>query len=154
MDNTRKQNEKDRQQFIKYRSMGFIENLLPILDGFSRALSIPQEDPKIKNYLQGFNYIYRQMLEVLENEGVKKVTPKIGHVFDAKTMHAIDVEYREDMKENHVTSVYADGYLLHDRIVRPAMVVVSTKDKEKTLTDEEKENIKKEKENSDEKSLR
>jgi molecular chaperone GrpE len=129
MDNTRKQNDKDRQYFLKYRAMGFMENLLPILDGFSRALSIPQDDPKVQNYLKGFNYIYRQLLDVLVAEGLKEVTPKVGDVFDSKTMHAIDTKYTEDMPENRVVEIYASGYLLHDRIVRPVMVIVSTKTK-------------------------
>lgn len=129
MDNTRKQNDKDKQYFLKYRAMGFMENLLPILDGFNRALSIPQDDPKIQNYLKGFNYIYRQLLDVLVDEGLKEVKPKVGDVFDSKTMHAIDTKYTEDMPENRVVEIYASGYLLHDRIVRPVMVIVSTKTK-------------------------
>lgn len=126
MENARKQNEKDRVQFIKYRSMGFVERLLPILDGFHIAMSHVPTDEMLKNYLMGFNFIYRQLVEALENEGVKEVAPKVGDEFNADTMHAIDTEYSADQKPNTIAKVYTNGYFLHDRMVRAATVVVTT----------------------------
>ena len=68
--NLRNNLEKDHREAMKYRSEGFIEELLPVLDSFHMALANEPTDPALKNYLVGFQYIYRNLVTVLENEGV------------------------------------------------------------------------------------
>jgi molecular chaperone GrpE len=126
MENARKQNEKTLAESLKYRAEGFIENLFPILDSFKLALDMKTDDEKLKRFLVGFEHIYRQLQYVLDNEGVKDITPLIGAKFDYKTMHALEVEY-SDTEENTVVRIVARGYQLKERIVRPSMVVVSKK---------------------------
>ena len=125
--NLRNNLEKEHKEALKYRSEGFIEDLLPVLDSFFSVLKNEPEDPNLKNYLIGFQYIYRNLVSVLENEGVTEITPEIGKVFDAKVMNAVDTVEGED---NIITKVYNKGYKLHDRIIRPANVQVSIKPKE------------------------
>ncbi len=125
-ENLHKQYEKEHQQFIKYRAMGFIDRLLPILDGFHMALSNEVTDPTLKNYLMGFQYIYKMMVDALEQEGVTEINPQIGEKFDEKTMEAFDTE-ESDGEENLVVKVFQKGYCLKDRIVRHARVIVSKK---------------------------
>ena len=127
--NLRNSLEKDHQTAMKYRSEGFIDELLPVLDSFHVVLSKEPDDPLLKNYLTGFQYIYRNLVSVLENEGVKEISPSIGDKFDSATMNAVEVEEKEG-EENLITKVLAKGYMLHDRIVRPVMVVVSGRKKE------------------------
>ena len=122
--NLRKSLEKDHQNAVKYRAEGFIDNLLPVLDSFHVVLSKEPEDPALKNYLIGFQYIYRNLVSVLENEGVSEIAPKVGDKFSASTMNAVEVE-ETDGEEGLVTKVITNGYKLHDRLVRPANVVVS-----------------------------
>lgn len=129
MENTRKLNERDRQQFIKYRAIGFVERLLPVLDGFHIAMSHVPTEQTLKNYLTGFTYLYKQLVEALENEGVKELAPKVGDPFDADHMHAIDTEYHSDLAPHTVIRVYTNGYMLHDRLIRAATVLVSTDQK-------------------------
>lgn len=133
MKNLRDSIEKDHREVIKYRAAGFIENLLPILDGFHMALSCEATSPEMKNFLTGFEFIYRNMVSVLENEGVSEISPKVGDAFDPNTMSAIEVQYDEG-KPNRVLKVNTCGYKLHDRLIRPSIVVVST-DKKETNTD-------------------
>ena len=121
--NLRNNLEKDYKEAMKYRSEGFIEELLPILDSFHMALANEPSDPALKNYLTGFQYVYRNLVSVLENEGVSEISPKVGDKFNPNTMNAVDTV--EDEEENLVKKVYGNGYKLHDRIVRPAMVQVS-----------------------------
>ncbi len=123
-ENMRKQYDKEHQQMVKYRAMGFIEKLLPILDGFHMALSSDISDPTLKNYLTGFEYIYKMMVEALESEGVTEMSPKIGDKFDEASMDAVDVEEKEG-EENIVLRIYQKGYKLKDRMIRHARVVVS-----------------------------
>ena len=124
--NLRKSLEMDHQDAMKYRAEGFIENLLPILDSFHVVLSQEIEDPTLKNYLIGFQFIYRNLVAVLENEGVTEISPNIGDKFDAKTMNAVELQ-DSDGEEGLVVKVITKGYKLHDRLVRPVNVIVSGK---------------------------
>ena len=136
--NLRKSLEKDHQNAVKYRAEGFIDNLLPVLDSFHVVLSQEPEDPNLRNYLVGFQFIYRNLVSVLENEGVSEIAPKVGDKFDASSMNAVEVE-ETNGEEGLITKVITNGYKLHDRLVRPANVVVS-----KHPHEEEPEEIKEE----------
>ena len=118
-------------------SAGFLEELLPALDGFYSALSIPPSNDAVKNYLVGFQYIYNQLSQVLENEGVSEIVPSLGDRFDATKMHAVDA-VEDEGEPNRVMKVYAKGYKLHERMIRYAMVSVSKK-KEEPKPQENKE---------------
>ena len=138
--NLRNSLEKEHRQAMKYRAEGFIDKLLPVIDGFNLALANSPTDPAIKNYLIGFEYIYRNFLQALESEGVKEIKPAIGDEFDASIMNALDVEETEG-EPNKVTRVYSVGIKLHDRMVRHANVIVSKKreNKESSSNDEKQE---------------
>lgn len=134
--NLRNNLEQDYKNALKYRSEGFIEELLPILDSFHMALANEPSDPTLKNYLTGFQYVYRNLVAVLENEGVSELVPEVGKKFDPNTMDAVDTV--EGEQENLVTKVYGNGYKLHDRIIRPAKVQVSVIKKSESEKTEEK----------------
>ena len=134
--NLRNNLEKEHSDIIKYRAMGFIEDLLPVLDSFHMALANEPTSQELKNYLVGFQFVYRNLVSVLENEGVKEIAPNIGDKFSDKTMNAVDVTEQEG-EENIITKVYAKGYELHGRLIRPAQVSVSKNKKE-----ENKEGVK------------
>ena len=127
--NLRTNLEKEHSEAMKYRAMGFIEELLPVLDSFHMALGNEPTSPEVKNYLVGFQFIYRNFVSALENEGVKEIAPNIGDKFSDKNMDAVDVTEQEG-EENLVTKVYAKGYELHGRLIRPARVSVSKNKKE------------------------
>ena len=129
MKNLRDSIEKDHREVLKYRAAGFIEDLLPILDGFHMALSIETTSQEMKNFLTGFEFIYRNMVSVLEAEGVNEVAPKVGDTFDPNIMSALETKFDEG-EPNKVLKVNAKGYKLHDRLIRPAIVVVSTNKKD------------------------
>lgn len=141
MKNLRDSIEKDHREVLKYRSAGFVENLLPILDGFHMALSCETTSEEMKNFLIGFEFIYRNMVSVLENEGVSEVSPKVGDGFDPKFMSALETKFDEG-KPNRILEVKAKGYKLHDRLIRPAIVVVSTDKKEEPKEDKNDESSK------------
>ena len=137
--NLRNSLEKDFKEAMRYRSEGFIDELLPVLDSFHMALANEPTDPALKNYLTGFQYVYRNLVSVLENEGVSELSPNIGDKFGPHTMNAVDTVEGEE--ENKVVKVYGKGYKLHDRIIRPSMVQVSVhkvenKEENKEASDE------------------
>jgi molecular chaperone GrpE len=123
--NLRKSLEEDHREALRYRSVGFLENLLPALDSFYIALEAKPNSEEAKNYQQGFSYIYNQIQATLKNEGVVEILPKIGDAFDPSYMHAVEV--KEGDEEGKVLQVYSKGYKLHDRLIRPVMVLVSKK---------------------------
>ena len=128
--NLRKQLEKDHMSAMKYRAEGFVDELLPVLDSFFAVLKNEPTDPNLKNYLIGFQYIYRNLTAALENEGVTEIAPKVGDKFSPETMQVVETveSYGE---ENIIVDVHVKGYKLHDRLIRPANVTVSVKHKEK-----------------------
>ena len=127
--NLRSQLEKDHYSAMKYRAEGFIEELLPVLDSFYTVLKNEPSNPELKNYLIGFQYIYRNLVTALENEGVKEIAPQVGENFSPDTMNAVET-VESDGEENLVMDVHLRGYKLHDRLIRPANVTVSVKHKE------------------------
>ena len=129
--NLRNQLEKDHMAAMKYRSEGFVEELLPVLDSFFAVLKNEPTDPNLKNYLIGFQYIYRNLVAALENEGVSEISPKVGDKFSPDTMNAVET-VESDGEENVVIDVHVKGYKLHDRLIRPANVTVSVKHKEES----------------------
>ena len=133
--NLRSNLEKEHSEAMKYRAIGFIEELLPVLDSFHVVLENEAPSEEVKNYLVGFQFIYRNMVAALENEGVKEIAPKVGEKFSDKTMDAVDVTEQEG-EENIITKVYAKGYELHGRLIRPARVSVSKNKKEENQTKE------------------
>ena len=133
--NLRSNLEKEHSEAMKYRAIGFIEELLPVLDSFHVVLENEPPSEEVKNYLVGFQFIYRNMVAALENEGVKEIAPKVGEKFSDKTMDAVDVTEQEG-EENIITKVYAKGYELHGRLIRPARVSVSKNKKEDNKTKE------------------
>lgn len=127
MQNLRKAVEKDHKEAIKYRVEGFIEDLIPILDSFHYALQNEAKNEEMKNFLVGFQYIYRNLVSVIENEGVTEYAPKVGDTFNPLFMQAIE-KRESDQKDNTVLEVKTKGYKLHEHLIRPAIVVVSGKD--------------------------
>ena len=125
LDNLRKELERDHRDAVKYRAEGFLENLLPALDSFYIALQSNPASTEAKNYQTGFTYIYNQITSVLADEGVSEILPKANDHFDSTLMHAVDVEEAET--DGLVAKVLAKGFKLKDRLVRPAMVVVTKK---------------------------
>ena len=85
MANLRKDIQKDHQEVIKYRVEGLVDNLLPVLDAFDIALKADVKNEETKNYLLGFKYVYTQLLQVLEGEGIQVIEPSIDSKFDEKT---------------------------------------------------------------------
>ena len=136
MANLRKEIEKDHREAIKYRLEDFVDSLLGVLDAFDMAFKVKPSNPETENYLKGFEYVHKQLLSVLEAEGIQTISPNLNDKFDEKTMHAVDT-VEDEGEENLIKEITFKGYKLHDHLVRAAMVVVS---KHPTIKDVEEEN--------------
>lgn len=133
--NTRKSLEKDHQQMVKYRASSFIEKIIPALDSFNMAFKVDIQDPIAKNFAVGFKMILNQIEQAMQEEGVTFIEPKKGDKFDESCMHAIQTCDGEE--DGLVSDVMSRGYKLHDRLLRPSMVVVTKKKVEEVSKDED-----------------
>jgi|LakMenE01Jun11ns_1017448.scaffolds.fasta_scaffold9900870_3 molecular chaperone GrpE len=140
MDNLRKNQDKAFSEALRYRAEGFIDRLLPALESFHIALKNPVDDPKVKNYLVGFEYIYNQISQALADEGVNEIPVKINDPFDVKTMHAIEAEVSEG-PPNRVLKILSPGFKLHDRVFKQILVIVSKQAEKKSQEVDQKDAI-------------
>ena len=119
-----------------------IEKIIPALDSFQMAFSLPATTKETENYRIGFEFILRQLKDALENEGVMEISPVVGNKFDHNVHSAVEsVETEDEKLIGTIQSVRLNGYKLKDRLIRPATVVVYVL---KVVKEEIKEEIKEE----------
>ena len=123
--NLQERYQKDYETMMKYRSQAVMENLLSSLDSFQLALKFDAPTPEAQNYKIGFEFIYKMMLEALGNEGMVVVTPNVGDEFDSTKHQVVEIIECEDEKDvNKISEVLLNGYMLKDRVIRPASVKI------------------------------
>lgn len=115
-DNARKRAQAEAATAQKYALERFAESLLPVLDSLEAATQTRD--------ISGVDLTLRQMLGALEKSGVQAVAPAAGERFDPHRHQAMAV-VESDAEPNTVASVMQKGYLLHDRVLRPALVTVA-----------------------------
>jgi molecular chaperone GrpE len=129
MENLRKRTEREVAEARLYGNASFARDVLQVADNMQRALdAIDPElragDPKVTSLIEGVELTERELLKVLEKHGVTKFTPT-GEKFDPNVHQAMyEVENREQ-PPGHVAQVIQSGYMLGDRVLRPALVAVS-----------------------------
>ena len=124
LDNYKKRTVKERQSLIKYASQSIIQELIPILDNFERAIESATKSRDFDSFLEGVELIFRQMYDALERKGVSKIEA-LGKAFDPNIHEAIAQVATEECPENTVIEELQKGYMLYDRVIRPSRVAVS-----------------------------
>ena len=119
--NFKKREEKARNDFKKFASSNLIEELLPVLDNFDRAL---KDQDKDDSFVQGIVMTRDSLWKVLEKEGLEEIESD-GVEFDPNFHHAFQTEENDDFKSNYIIETYQKGYKLNDRVIRPSMVKVA-----------------------------
>ena len=127
-ENVRRRAQREREDASKYAIAGFAKDLLSAADNLRRALeSLPEseaKDERTRSLLAGVAATERELLGVFERHGIKRIDPK-GEVFDHNFHQAIFEAERPDQPSGSVVEVLQPGYVLHDRLLRPAMVGVA-----------------------------
>lgn len=122
-ENYQKRAAKEREEERKFLNRAFAADLLPALDNLDRALAAaPKDDP----LAQGVISTQRQLLDILGRHGVQKMEVVPGVPFDANEHQAVMQQPSANIPAGAVAQVFAAGYKIHDRILRPASVVVSS----------------------------
>lgn len=124
--NAKKRWEESMSEYRKTASEGLVEELLPVLQSFQMAFSNKEAWEKAdKNWRSGVEYIYGQLRGVLEGNGLKEIDP-LNQKFDPNFHEAVKYEPVEDAAKDHcVVSVIEKGYVLGDKLIKPAKVVVA-----------------------------
>ncbi|PTQ84734.1 molecular chaperone GrpE [Trichococcus patagoniensis] len=123
--NIQKRNAKERQDAAKYRSQSLAQELLPVMDSLERALEIEVEDEKSLNLKKGLEMVMNLFTEAFAKEGISPIDP-INQPFDPNFHQSIQVlPAAEGQEPDTVVAVVQKGYNLKERVLRPAMVVVS-----------------------------
>lgn len=129
MDNMRKRLEKERSDASKYAISKFARDIVNVGDNFRRVIDMvpaatTEEVPALKSFLEGVTMTEREFISVLERHGIKRLDPK-GQPFNPHHHQAVMEQPNPDVPSGTVTQVFQAGYLIEDRILRPAMVVVA-----------------------------
>lgn len=142
MENLRKRFDREKIDSIKYGSVNFARDILSPGDNLERALSaINQEEDhpqSIKNLIEGLKMVQKEFSSALEKNGISKIN-STNEKFDPNLHQAMMEVERDDLDEGIVVQEIQTGYMMHDRLLRPAMVGVSKKPKQNNTSDSEDE---------------
>ncbi len=129
MDNLRKRTERDKEDMARYAISKFARDVLSVGDNLQRATAaVPagaaEEDPALMALVEGVSMTERDFLNVLERNGIKRIDPA-GEPFNPHQHQAMTEIENTDVAPGTVVQVFQPGYILEDRVLRPAMVVVA-----------------------------
>lgn len=123
-DNFRRRARQEKEDFAKYASLKLIEQFLPIIDNFERALNSSKETKDFDALVKGLDMTFRQMDQVLSQEGVKAID-SVGQPFNPELHQAVMQVETDEYEEGIVVEELQKGYMLKDKVIRHAMVKVS-----------------------------
>ena len=123
-DNFRRRTLKEKEELAKYASSVLITQLIPVIDNFERALTTGDESTNNSAYAKGVEMIFRQFMDVMSAEGLSPMN-SVGEAFNPEYHQAIMQVESDEYEEGIVVEEIQKGYLLKDKVLRPAMVKVS-----------------------------
>jgi molecular chaperone GrpE len=127
-ENSRKRAERDRKEAEMYGGTRLARDLLPVYDNLSRALqAIPEESRAASSALiEGLELTLRELSNVMSKHGITMISPAVGDMFDPQLHQAMFEAPLPGTKAGQIIQVATEGFLLHDRLLRPAQVGVSS----------------------------
>lgn len=123
-DNFRRRTRQEKEEFAKYASAKLVEQLLPVLDNFERALSSGKDTKDFDSLLKGIEMTFRQLDQILDQEGLKRLET-VGQPFNPEFHQAIQQVESDEHEEGTVVEEVQQGYVFKDKVLRPSMVKVS-----------------------------
>ena len=135
-ENYSKRKQRELDDFKKFANETVFRQLLTVVDNLERAISSTKENSDKGGILEGVKLTYKEILKLFETFNVKPVEAE-NQPFDPNFHQAVTQEETDDFPENTVSRVLQKGYVLHDRLIRPAMVVVSKKIEKETEKNKE-----------------
>lgn len=127
LENSRRRAQRDLETGLRFALDRFLVELLPVLDSLEMGLSAAQDvsdDHTAEKLRQGTELTLKQALQLLEKHGIAQIDPA-GEPFDPEFHEAVTLQHSDEHAPNTVTTVIQKGYSLHERLIRPAMVIVA-----------------------------
>lgn len=125
LDNYRRRVTREKEDLRKFASQGLLEDLIPVLDNLGIGLASAENHPEAKPITDGFRMIAEQIKTTLDQHGLKEINP-LGEAFDPNFHESVSQTPHPTIPDHHIATVHRIGYRLHDRLVRPATVVLSS----------------------------
>ncbi len=122
-ENFRKRTDREKQAMFETGAKSVIEKILPVVDNFERGLATVPEEEKEAPFADGMNKIYRQLMQELDNIGVKPIEA-VGTEFNPDLHNAVMQVESEEFESGVVAQELQKGYTYHDKVVRHSMVAV------------------------------
>ncbi|PRD37159.1 UNVERIFIED_CONTAM: grpE [Trichonephila clavipes] len=127
-ENARKRGERDRREAEQYGGSKLARDMLPVYDNLRRALNAVPEESRDQSaaLIEGIELTLRELLAVLNKHGISLIVPEIGQVFDPQLHQAMFEAPLPGTKAGQIIQVMTEGFMIHDRLLRPAQVGVSS----------------------------
>ncbi len=127
-ENSRKRAEKDRREGLLYGGAKLSRDMLPVYDNLSRALEAASEDVRgtAPGFVEGVELTLRELSNILHKHGVERICPEPGEMFDPHLHQAMFEAPVPDFTAGQIIQVMAEGFRLHDQLLRPAQVGVAS----------------------------
>jgi len=122
-DNFKKRTQKEKEADRKYKSQDLVNEILPAMDNFERALKVEVTE-ETSSFIEGITMVYRQFQDALKSQGVEAIEAE-GKEFDPNIHHAVMQVEEEGVEPNTIVEELQKGYMLKDRVIRPSMVKVN-----------------------------
>ncbi|HLR41024.1 MAG TPA: nucleotide exchange factor GrpE [Virgibacillus sp.] len=122
-DNFKKRTQKEKEANLKYKAQDLVNELLPAIDNFERALQVEVTD-SAESFVEGMSMVYNQLKEALKSQGVEEIEA-VGKEFDPNLHHGVMQVEDAEVESNVIVEELQKGYMLKDRVIRPAMVKVN-----------------------------
>ena len=125
LENYRKRVQREQQQESRYALMPLLRELLPLLDNIQRAIEAAEKNEGTDPLLEGFKLVAQQLQSILMQHDFQPIRA-MGETFDPNLHEAVSQTTSNDFESGKIVMEVAVGYQLHDRVVRPSQVIVST----------------------------
>ena len=122
--NYRRRSEEEKEQHQKYANSRLVLRLLPVLDDLDLAIDHASKSGADPSWLDGIKLIQRKLASLVESESVTKIEVE-GRPFDPLEHEAMSFQESETHQDGQILTVVRDGYKLHDRVIRPALVILA-----------------------------
>lgn len=124
LDNVRKRMRREYEEAQRYRELDLLRDLLPVHDNMLRAIEAAEKATDVESLLSGFRMLAQQVEKLLEDHGCRQIATE-GESFDPAVHDAVLQQVIPGVEPGKVVGVASRGYSLHDRVVRPAQVIVA-----------------------------
>jgi len=127
-ENARKRGERDRREAEQYGGSKLARDMLPVYDNLRRALNAVTDETRAQSaaLIEGVELTLRELLSVLNKNGVSLIVPEVGDTFDPQQHQAMFEAPLPGTKAGQIIQVMTEGFMIHDRLLRPAQVGVSS----------------------------